>query len=38
MYNLEYIILRYSNVYGPRQDAFGESGVVAIFIQKVLNS
>ena len=25
------VILRYSNVYGPRQDPFGEAGVVAIF-------
>lgn len=29
-------ILRYSNVYGPRQDPHGEAGVVAIFCQKVL--
>jgi UDP-glucose 4-epimerase len=28
---LDYTILRYSNVYGPRQDPFGEAGVVAIF-------
>ncbi len=28
--------LRYSNVYGPRQDPFGEAGVVAIFTQKLL--
>ena len=28
--------LRYSNVYGPRQDPFGEAGVVAIFAQKLL--
>ncbi len=26
-----YTILRLSNVYGPRQDAYGEGGVVAIF-------
>lgn len=25
------VILRYSNVYGPRQDPYGEAGVVAIF-------
>lgn len=25
------VILRYANVYGPRQDPFGEAGVVAIF-------
>jgi UDP-glucose 4-epimerase len=28
---MEYTILRYANVYGPRQDALGEGGVVAIF-------
>ncbi|MEH7308647.1 NAD-dependent epimerase/dehydratase family protein [Neobacillus drentensis] len=31
LYQLPYSILRYSNVYGPRQDAKGEGGVVAIF-------
>ena len=30
-YDLPYVILRYSNVYGPRQDVKGEAGVVAIF-------
>lgn len=30
-YQLPYSILRYSNVYGPRQDANGEGGVIAIF-------
>lgn len=30
-YGLKYTSLRYSNVYGPRQDAEGEAGVVAIF-------
>ncbi len=30
-YQLPYVILRYSNVYGPRQDPHGEAGVVAIF-------
>jgi UDP-glucose 4-epimerase len=33
---LEYTSLRYGNVYGPRQDPFGEAGVVAIFTQKML--
>ena len=28
--------MRYSNVYGPRQDPFGEGGVVAIFSKKLL--
>lgn len=31
LYNLEYTILRYANVYGPRQISKGEGGVVAIF-------
>lgn len=35
-YGLPYIALRYANVYGPRQDPFGEAGVVAIFTQKLL--
>jgi UDP-glucose 4-epimerase len=30
-YGLDYIVLRYANVYGPRQDPLGEAGVVAIF-------
>lgn len=30
-YGIPYIALRYSNVYGPRQNPHGESGVVAIF-------
>lgn len=30
------VILRYANVYGPRQDPHGEAGVVAIFAQKML--
>lgn len=35
-HGLETVILRYANVYGPRQDPHGEAGVVAIFIQKIL--
>jgi len=31
-HGLRYMILRYSNVFGPRQDPHGEAGVVAIFI------
>lgn len=34
---LEVVSLRFANVYGPRQDPTGEAGVVAIFIQKLLN-
>lgn len=33
---LPYAVLRYGNVYGPRQDPFGEAGVVAIFSLKML--
>ncbi len=35
-YGLRYTILRYPNVYGPRQDPFGEAGVVSIFIGHML--
>ena len=37
MRGLEYVALRYSNVYGPRQDPHGEAGVVAIFSNRLLN-
>ena len=37
-YDLDYTILRYANVYGARQDAAGEGGVVSIFIKKMLNN
>jgi len=35
VYGLNYTILRYANVYGPRQDACGEAGVIAIFSEKI---
>jgi UDP-glucose 4-epimerase len=35
---IQAVSLRYANVYGPRQDPYGEAGVVAIFIQKLLNN
>ena len=35
---LKYTILRYSNVYGPRQDPFGAAGVIAIFAQRMLTN
>jgi len=35
-YGLDYTILRYPNVYGPRQDPLGEAGVVAIFSLQML--
>ncbi len=36
VHGLRSITLRYGNVYGPRQDPFGEAGVVAIFCQRLL--
>jgi UDP-glucose 4-epimerase len=33
---LKTTVLRYANVYGPRQDPHGEAGVVAIFSQRLL--
>lgn len=35
-YGLNYTVLRYPNVYGPRQDPHGEAGVVAIFSGRML--
>ncbi|MEZ4870349.1 MAG: NAD-dependent epimerase/dehydratase family protein [Caldilineaceae bacterium] len=35
-YGLPYVVLRYPNVYGPRQDSRGEAGVVAIFAGAML--
>lgn len=37
-YGLDYVVLRYPNVFGPRQDPAGEAGVVAIFVGKMLAS
>lgn len=34
-YGLDTVALRYSNVYGPRQNSHGEAGVVAIFCQRL---
>lgn len=35
-YGLNYTVLRYPNVFGPRQDPHGEAGVIAIFTGKML--
>ncbi|MEQ9408167.1 MAG: NAD-dependent epimerase/dehydratase family protein [Fuerstiella sp.] len=35
-HGLNYTVLRYANVYGPRQDPHGEAGVVAIFCNRIL--
>lgn len=37
-YGLKYLVFRYGNVYGPRQDPHGEAGVVAIFIQRIMSA
>jgi UDP-glucose 4-epimerase len=36
LYGLEYVVLRYGNVYGPRQSSHGEAGVFAIFSEQML--
>lgn len=38
LYDLNYVNLRYSNVYGPRQTASGEGGVISIFTNLVINN
>ena len=35
-HGLNYVVLRYGNVYGPRQNPLGEAGVVAIFARQML--
>lgn len=35
LYGLNYTILRYANVYGPRQSVKGEGGVVATFVDRI---
>ena len=35
-YGLNYVVLRYPNVYGPRQNPLGEAGVVAIFARQMM--
>ena len=36
VFDVQSVILRYANVYGPRQNPHGEAGVVAIFASKML--
>jgi len=36
-YGIDYLALRFGNVYGPRQDPHGEAGVVAIFCGRILD-
>jgi len=37
LHGLDHVILRYSNVYGPRQISTSEAGVISIFINQALN-
>src|SRR5215469_2974476 len=37
LYGLDYVVLRYGNVYGPRQSSQGEAGVFAIFSEQMLS-
>ncbi|MBM3908447.1 MAG: NAD-dependent epimerase/dehydratase family protein [Gemmatimonadetes bacterium] len=37
IHGVEGVVLRYANVYGPRQDPHGEAGVVAIFCNRLLD-
>lgn len=36
LYGLDYTVLRYPNVFGPRQNPAGEAGVIAIFTGKMI--
>ena len=38
VYGIPYVAVRYANVYGPRQNPKGDSGVVAIFSEKLLRN
>lgn len=36
-FGIDFVILRYSNVFGEKQGLTGEAGVISIFIKKILN-
>lgn len=38
LYGLPFTLLRYANVYGPRQNRFGEAGVITLFILGMLQN
>jgi len=38
LYGLSFTILRYANVYGPRQTPKGEGGVISILVKKLLKN
>lgn len=37
VHGVQSVALRYANVYGPRQSAIGDAGVVAVFAERLLN-
>lgn len=38
VFGLDYVVFRYANIYGPRQNPHGECGVIAIFTEKILKN
>ncbi len=36
VYGIDHVVLRYANIYGPRQNPHGEAGVVAIFASRLI--
>lgn len=36
-YGLDYTVLRYANIFGPRQVPHGEAGVVAVFMDRLIS-
>jgi len=37
LHGMDYVALRYANVYGPRQNPHGEAGVIAIFCNRIIS-
>ncbi|MBI3004555.1 MAG: NAD-dependent epimerase/dehydratase family protein [Ignavibacteriales bacterium] len=37
VHSIDYVVLRYANIYGPRQNPHGEAGVVAIFCSRMIH-
>ncbi|MFC0189213.1 NAD-dependent epimerase/dehydratase family protein [Fictibacillus aquaticus] len=38
LFGIEYMVLRFANVYGPRQNSHGEGGVISVFINDMLQN
>lgn len=36
VHGIDFVVLRYANIYGPRQNPHGEAGVIAIFASKLV--